>query len=165
MSTNSHYTKKELLDSLPQVGQLEWIGLRPSKNTPCLTPASAKLELEQGLLGDHYSGSRKKRQLTLIQAEHLAAVALLLGRESIPPGMVRRNLVVSGINLLAFRDRQFWVGDCLLETTGLCHPCSKMERSLGAGGYNAMRGHGGITAKIVEAGTIHLRDKVRLHHS
>ena len=68
--------------------------------------------------------------------------------------------MVSGINLLALKDKRFRAGDVLLEYTGACHPCSKMERALGAGGYNAMRGHGGITARVLEAGLLRIGDRV-----
>jgi MOSC domain-containing protein YiiM len=96
------------------------------------------------------------RQLTLVQAEHLAVVAALLGQEHINPALLRRNLVISGINLLALKGQSFRIGEVLLEATGECHPCSKMEARLGRGGYNALRGHGGITAKILQGGEIGL---------
>jgi MOSC domain-containing protein YiiM len=78
------------------------------------------------------------------------------------PGMLRRNMVIKGINLHALKDRRFWVGNTLLEYTGDCHPCSRMEETLGLGGYNAVRGHGGITARIIQGGIIALGDVVRV---
>ena len=120
-----------------------------------------QISVGNGLEGDCFSGrASSSRQVTLIQYEHLAVVAACLHREAISPALVRRNIVVSGINLLALKDKRFRVGDVLLEFTGLCHPCSKMERHLGAGGYNAMRGHGGITARVVEAGRVRLATAV-----
>ena len=155
-------TKEELLNYLPQVGKVEWIGIRPEKNAALQSLESVQISVAEGLSGDHYAGKSGKRQVTLIQKEHLDVVAELLGKNSIDPGLTRRNIVVSGINLLAFRDRQFKIGEVVLEGTGSCHPCSKMETNLGAGGYNAMRGHGGITAKIIQGGNLKLGDSVQL---
>ncbi len=75
---------------------------------------------------------------------------------------MRRNLVIGGINLLALKNEKFSIGECVLKGTGLCHPCSRMEEALGTGGYNAMRGHGGITAIVIRGGTIALGDSVTL---
>ena len=66
--------------------------------------------------------------------------------------------MVRGINLGALKARRFRLGGALLECSGECHPCSKMERLLGAGGYNAVRGHGGITARVLEGGEVRLGD-------
>jgi MOSC domain-containing protein YiiM len=122
---------------------------------------SVQISPEKGLEGDRFNGSKgSSRQVTLIQQEHLAVIAACLNRGPIPPSLLRRNIVVSGINLLALKDRFFRIGDTMLEFSGLCHPCSKMERQLGAGGYNAMRGHGGITARVCEAGLVRLNDMV-----
>jgi len=120
-----------------------------------------QINLETGLEGDRFKGrTGNPRQVTLIQQEHLAAIAGCLGRDRLEPSLLRRNIVVSGINLLALKDKYFRIGDALLEFTGLCHPCSKMERELGEGGYNAMRGHGGITARVCEAGPVRRLDPV-----
>ena len=96
-----------------------------------------------------------------MQAEHLDVVARLLGRDApVDASLLRRNLVVSGIPLLALHGLRFRVGDAVLEGTGACHPCSRMEEALGPGGYQAMRGHGGLTATVVSDGAIHLGDEV-----
>ena len=142
-------------------GRLRWIGLRPARRTAVMTPASAKLIAGHGLEGDHYDTRRNgPRQITLIAAEDLAATAAFLGSSGISPELLRRNLVVQGINLVALKDRRFRVGAALLEGSGECAPCSRMEEALGPGGYNAVRGHGGITARIIEGGEIGLGDIV-----
>ena len=73
---------------------------------------------------------------------------------------LRRNVVVSGIPLIALKGRRFRIGDVLLEGTDPCDPCSRMEAALGAGGYNAMRGMGGLCARILEGGSLRLGDAV-----
>jgi MOSC domain-containing protein YiiM len=152
---------KILLDTLPQVGNVEWIGIRPSRDEPMIALESVHIKFGKGLEGDRFSGSvDNPRQVTLIQQEHLIVIASCLRRELIPASLLRRNIVVSGINLLALKNKIFRVGEAVLEYTGHCHPCSKMESQLGEGGYNAMRGHGGITARVCEAGLVRLRDEV-----
>jgi len=153
-----------LLDTLSQVGRVMWIGIRPSRSEPMIALDSVQLIVARGLDGDRFSGrAGNPRQVTLIQREHLDVIGACLGRESVPPALLRRNIVVAGINLLALKDKTFRIGDALLEFSGPCHPCSKMERQLGAGGYNAMRGHGGITARVLRAGTVRV-DAAVIHH-
>jgi MOSC domain-containing protein YiiM len=151
---------KEMMDTLPQRGHVAWIGLRPERRATPVVIDEVEVTTEHGLTGDHYDSKMKTRQVTLIQGEHLDAVASMLGIDAIDPGLIRRNIVVRGINLLALKDKQFRVGDTLLEFTEECHPCSLMEANLGPGGYNAMRGHGGITARVVRGGRIRLGDEV-----
>ena len=105
-------------------------------------------------------GIQSKRQVTLVQKEHLDAIGSLLHRGPLASELLRRNIVVSAINLLALKDKTFRIGETLLEYSGPCHPCSKMEAELGPGGYNAMRGHGSITARVLEPGDIRLGDSL-----
>jgi MOSC domain-containing protein YiiM len=158
-------TVAQLLATLPQQGRLEWIGLRRARRTEPDAVLEAEVLTDRHLAGDHASPKAGgKRQITLIQHEHLAAVAGFLGlAEPVAPGRLRRNLVVSGLNLLALKGRQVQIGDeVVLDITGECHPCSRMEEELGPGGYNAMRGHGGLTAHIAQGGLIRVGDAVRV---
>ncbi|WKN40628.1 MOSC domain-containing protein [Tunicatimonas pelagia] len=154
---------KLLLDTLPQVGTVTWIGIRSERRAPLQTVDQVVAKEGSGLEGDHFAGkSQSKRQVTLINAEHIQAAATMLHCNAIDPGLLRRNIVVQGINLLALKDKQFRIGEAVLEMSGLCHPCSRMEENLGAGGYNAMRGHGGITARIVKGGVIRVGDDINV---
>ncbi|NOT86092.1 MAG: MOSC domain-containing protein [Methylococcaceae bacterium] len=143
----------------PVAGEVVWIGLRPSRNEPMVSVNEARVDEKQGLLGDRYAGSSGNRHLTLIQWEHLAVIEALTGR-SIAPEILRRNLVVKGINLVALKNHRINIGNAIVQITGYCHPCSKMESKLGTGGYNAMRGHGGVTARVIKAGVISISDAI-----
>jgi len=152
---------QQLLDTLPQRGRVEWLGIRPERDAAMIALTEVRVDRGSGLAGDRFQGrDSSARQVTLIQQEHLAAIAACVGIDRVEPQLLRRNVVVSGINLLALKNRQFRLGEVLLEFSGACHPCSKMEAALGAGGYNAMRGHGGITARVIEAGALRLGDSV-----
>lgn len=153
---------QDLFATLPQRGRVDWIGIRPAKYETLQSLETVWAQEGLGLQGDRYASRGGKRQVTLIQTEHLAAVASILQWEHLDPAVVRRNIAVSGINLLALKHQTFGIGDALLTYTGLCHPCSRMEAVLGPGGYNAMRGHGGITARVVRSGEIRLGDPVFL---
>ncbi len=154
---------RQLLKTIPQVGEVDWIGLRPAKRQDVVSVPSAEISIEVGLIGDHFNGKPgSARQVTLIQAEHLVAMSNILKTETVAPELLRRNIVVSGINLLSLKDCLFSIGDAVLFGTGNCQPCSRMEEYLGAGGYNAMRGHGGITARVESGGSVEIGSEVRL---
>ncbi|MBN6148946.1 MOSC domain-containing protein [Xanthomonas sp. AmX2] len=160
MTLNPESPLAALLAALPRAGRVDWIGLRPSREMPMREVSQADAQAERGLAGDRYAGRNGKRGVTLIQAEHLPAIAALAGRAALAPAILRRNLVVSGIPLIALKGRRFRIGEVELEGVAPCDPCSRMEDALGPGGYNAMRGHGGLCARIVRGGTLRLGDAV-----
>ena len=147
---------RELTTTFPRVGRLEQILLRPARRDPVLEVPAALALAGRGLDGDRSAARMPRRpgggprQVTLIQAEHLPVIAALLGLAAID---AKRTL---------FKDRplRLRVGEALLEITGPCEPCSRMEEVLGAGGYNAMRGHGGVTSRVISEGWLRLGDAV-----
>ncbi|SLN35397.1 MOSC domain protein [Roseovarius albus] len=145
----------ELLKTHSAPGRIEWIGLRSERKADLQSVESADVKLD-GLAGDHARPG--KRALTLIQEEHFHVIAALCGQDIILPKVLRRNVVVSGINLTALRHNRLRLGTCEIEFTAPCAPCSRMEAALGKGGYNAMRGHGGWCAQVLKPGRIVIGD-------
>ncbi len=155
----SQLSLAELLQIFPYAGEVMWIGVRPAKGEPMIVVDEVLADTRSGLMGDRYNGNSGRRQVTLLQYEHLAVLESMLGKE-IPPEVLRRNLLIKGVNLLALKNCKFKIGAAVFQMTGLCHPCSKMENKIGSGGYNAMRGHGGINAQVLQGGLITVGDKV-----
>ena len=147
----------EIMARHAQAGRLEWIGVRPARRADLVTPNSIEV-LSDGLRGDHAASGKKA--VTLIQAEHLPVIAALAGRSEVAPSLVRRNLLVSGVNFYALRKAQLRIGSVVVQIEGPCPPCSRMEEVLGHGGYNAMRGHGGWYASVVTPGEITVGDVI-----
>ena len=166
-------TLRDLIQRFARAGRVEAILLRPARLAPMVSATQVRVEPGRGLIGDRRSVALRtgdlaqKREVTLFQAEHLPVIAGWMGLPSLDPARLRRNLVVSGINLLSMRSLfpdvrlQWQLGDeVILEITGACEPCSLIEAELGEGGYNAMRGHGGITARVMAGGTLRVGDSV-----
>ena len=140
-----------------RTGRVDWIGTRPERRALLVETGAAVLALS-GIEGDHARPG--KRALTLIQAEHLPVIAMLLERDAVAPALLRRNIVVSGLNLLGFRKARLRIGTAIIQVAGPCPPCSRMEEALGFGGYTAMRGHGGVYAEVLKRGQVSIGDAV-----
>ncbi len=172
-NSNSKFIQslRDLTTQFAQAGLLQAIYCRPARGVMAVQSDHATAITGRGLQGDRSASTVSQnplgsnRQVTLIQAEHIAVISALMNKP-IDPAILRRNLVVSGLNLLAakslFKDQplHLMIGEVILEITGACEPCSKMETSLGMGAYNAMRGHGGVTAKIIKGGKLKVGDFV-----
>lgn len=156
-------TLRDLMTPPPHIqGRVEAIVVRgtPRERARLVerTTALAGIGLADDRLGQRGEAELSTRQITLIQQEHLPLIAAFARSAPIDPVDLRRNLVISGINLLTLKNAKVRVGAALIEIVGPCAPCSRMEEVIGPGGYAAMRGHGGMTARILEGGAIRVGD-------
>ena len=121
----------------------------------------------QGLEGDRYFAGdgtfyeeRKPGQdLTLIEAEAIAAMAAEDGVE-IAPGEARRNVVTRGIGLNDLVGRRFTVGEIECVGDRLCDPCSHLEKITKPGVLRGLVNRGGLRANIVRGGRIAVGDEI-----
>ena len=143
-------------------GRLDWIGLRPERKADMVEVVQTLAIAGLGLDGDRRIKGKvgSKRQVTLIGEENLDAIASILNIDPVNPSVLRRNLVVSGINLNVLRGQRFRIGSAEFEGTEPCHPCKRMEDALGKGGFAAMFGHGGLCARVINDGEIRLGDQL-----
>lgn len=120
----------------------------------------------EGLHGD-FRGSlkpgRNKRQVTVMTAEGWRD-ALNELKAQVPWEQRRVNLLVEGVPLEeSAGGRLVFESGLVLEITGECDPCSRMEEV--ASGLKAVllpHWRGGVTTRVIEGGLIQVGDKVRI---
>lgn len=160
MDSDTRFLEKLRREVAP--GKLEWIGLRTERRGEIQVVERAQAIVGLGLDGDHrcLKSPGSARQVTIISREYIHQIALQLGMDFIDPALLRRNLVISGMNMNLLRFQRLQIGDAIFETSALCDPCSRMDENLGKGGAAAMFGYGGLCAKIIRGGNIVIGDAV-----
>ena len=149
-------------------GSVTGIWLTPATAAPMRRVPSARLLAGRGLEGDRYAlggGTWAnypdlEKQLTLIDADDVAALARETGTE-LTPGDLRRNLVTAGIPLPSLVGAWFEVGNALLFGMKRCPPCTHLERLSGVRLIKPMVHRGGINAAVFVGGPIREGDVVR----
>ena len=98
-------------------------------------------------------------EVTLISAEDLDHIENELGIR-VRNGEHRRNIVTRGIKLEDLRRKRFRIGETVLEYDRPRPPCRHVQNLTEPGMSRALKGRGGICARVVEAGTIRARDAI-----
>ncbi len=142
-------------------GRVLWIGVRPGRREPVVAVDAVQAIAGRGLAGDRMTQRpHRVRQITVIAQEAIDDVARRLGLPPIDPAVLRRNVVVSGIDLAVARGQRLRLGEVWLDVTGPCDPCARMDEALGEGGCEAMRDLGGLTAVVLQGGVLRVGDGV-----
>ena len=115
-----------------------------------------------GLRGDRYFGHRPdyKGQITFFAAEVLAGMERELGLKALHPGMLRRNVLVSGIDLNTLIGSEFVIDGVRFAGTEEARPCSWMNLAVQPGAEDWLRGRGGLRARILSDGWLRVRERI-----
>jgi len=147
-------------------GKVNYICVRSKRNNPVEIKETVFAIKDQGLDGDYYNRPGN-RQVTLIQQEHLDILAIKMKMDNIDPSMTRRNIVVKDIDLLTLEGKMFKIGEAILQYSGYCEPCKKMNKTVGNGGFEimAIEKLGGITTKVIKDGLISIGNTIEILES
>ena len=100
-------------------------------------------------------------QVTLIEGEDLDHIESELGIR-VKDGQHRRNIITRGIRLLELRRKRFRVGEALLEFDRSRPPCRHVQDLSEPGMTRALKGRGGICARVIRAGRIRAQDAIEV---
>ena len=105
----------------------------------------------QGMEGDRHlrsAGRRSNRQVLIMDSETLSQFDLL-------PGQVRENVTVAGLDFssISAGDKVSLGGDVILEITGDCEPCARMDE-LRPGLKDEIDGKRGLLAFVEKGGLV-----------
>jgi MOSC domain-containing protein YiiM len=93
-----------------------------------------------------------KGQITFFAAEIFEAMCARLGVAGRSPAELRRNVITRGVDLTELYDREFEVQGVRFLGMGECKPCYWMDQAIGPGAEAALKGCGGLRAKILTSG-------------
>ena len=110
----------------------------------------------RGLVGDRFFDFKSdyKGQVTFFAAEVFDEVCRKLELSDRSPGLTRRNVITRGVDLNLLMGRKFEVQGVVFEGVSECSPCHWMNRALAPGAEAALRGRGGLRAKILTDGVL-----------
>lgn len=128
----------------------------PAGDAPTIECDEVECIAGRGLRGDRFFDHKPdyEGQITFFSAEVFSGLCAALGVAGQSPGAVRRNVVVSGVDLNQLIGREFAVQGVRFLGTGECRPCYWMDLAVAPGADAWLKGRGGLRAKILSDGTL-----------
>ncbi len=127
----------------------------PASRAPMEIKPSVRAQEDQGLEGDRHGKSGGPRQVLLMDEETLAAFQLA-------PGAVKENITTRGLALKTLSPgTRLQVGGAVLEITGDCNPCSRMDE-IRPGLRAELQGQRGVLARVITSGDLRVGDAIEV---
>ena len=130
-------------------------GQEPSQH-PMIECAEIMCLAERGIEGDRYCDFKPdyKGQITFFSNEVYEDVCEKFGVRDRPPSAFRRNIIVEGADLNALIGREFEVQGVRFLGTQESAPCHWMNTAFAPGAEEALKGRGGLRAKVLSDGVL-----------
>lgn len=129
---------------------------QPAGQHPILEVESVECVAGHGLVGDRFFDFKDdyKGQITFFSAEVFADVCTKIGATGRSPSATRRNVITRGVDLNGLIGEEFEIQGVRFLGVAECSPCYWMDQAIGAGAEQAMKGRGGLRARILTSGRI-----------
>ena len=109
-----------------------------------------------GIAGDRYHGENpgSKTQVTFLAREVVDDLCRALGVVSPDYSALRRNVLISGIDLNSLIGETFSIGEAVFEGVEECKPCYWMDQAVAPGAHSFLEGRGGLRCRILTGGSL-----------
>jgi hypothetical protein len=123
---------------------------------PTISVGAIECVAGKGLFGDRFFGFKEnyKGQVTFFSSEVFEDVCQKLGAGGKSPGVTRRNVITRGVDLNSLVGKKFVIQGVEFEGVCECSPCHWMNHAIATGAEGALRGRGGLRARILTDGVL-----------
>ena len=131
-------------------------GKEPGGN-PMIELDSVECEGGKGIIGDRFHNYKEdyKGQITFFSLEVYKDICTNFKLTDVSPSVFRRNVIISGVDLNSLINKKFNIQGIDFLGTQEAAPCYWMNGAVAEGAENAMKGRGGLRAKILTSGRLH----------
>ena len=112
----------------------------------------------EGLRGDRFFGYKEnyKGQVTFFSWEIYEELCNTFGVKDKVPAVFRRNVITRGVDLNSLIGKRFEIQGIAFEGVAECTPCYWMDQAFCAGTEAALKGRGGLRARILSTGVLRI---------
>lgn len=143
------------------MASIQSIIIRPERRATPIRISEAQINAK-GIEGDHYAKAEGTRQVTIIAADQLAEMSAVIGFHGDAHLACRRNILIDTLPEEDLKGKRIALGnDVILEITGYCTPCSRMEENFGKGAIDAFSQRAGWVARVISEGSILTGDFIK----
>jgi len=129
---------------------------QPAGMAPVTEAPQVECVTGKGLVGDRFFGWKDdyKGQITFFEHEQYERLCEKLKVTGVPPSVFRRNIITRGVDLNTLIGAEFEVQGVRFLGMQECTPCYWMNQAFAEGAEEALKGHGGLRAKILSDGIL-----------